>query len=555
MLNKNDPLIGAVQEVMKRNQFEREAAKLVNEKFGVTDRKAMPHERLGEWDAAYKTVLTEGVEALDEAKIDHPNKKKLDVAEPYGELTSDDFKKLRAMKEATFPGAPSVKMPMKTSKHEKMYNDHHRELKSLADSGKINTPEGKKQASGLIDRIQGLVDKHLPGSPVPSKKIWLGEEGDPSKAIRGDVVTGGSSVTTVKSTPKPTSIKPSDQAALKKKILSIKEENLEEKAVSKAQQRFMGLVDAIKRGKAHGSAKAEKAAETMSAKEVKKYARTKHKGLPEKVDEAADAASSNAPQVKGQTQYGRYKGVYGSMQAHADAARAPVPSGAAAGSAMGSFKPAASSNDAKIKPFGSSGVGPSPFPKYDPNAAKNAGYAGDTRSKSSPERIANPSFVPRPSPGASALAKKAPTPGGARPSVVAKNTATGSQTSTGAQIGGARPSVVAKNTATAPAVRANDTGRAGVPGAGNRLAKPATAPAAAPKAAAPAAAPKAAAPAAAPKAAAPAAPKPLKTAGASTRDATLMGRAQAGGGQKLSTTFKSGGDRLAYFAARNRANK
>ena len=48
MLNKNDPLIGAVQEVMKRNQAEREAAKLVNEKFGVTDRKAMPHERLGE---------------------------------------------------------------------------------------------------------------------------------------------------------------------------------------------------------------------------------------------------------------------------------------------------------------------------------------------------------------------------------------------------------------------------------------------------------------------------------------------------------------------------
>ena len=68
MLNKNDPLIGAVQEVMKKNQAERDAVRLVNEKFGVTDRKALPHERQGEWDAAYKTVLTEGVEALDEAK-------------------------------------------------------------------------------------------------------------------------------------------------------------------------------------------------------------------------------------------------------------------------------------------------------------------------------------------------------------------------------------------------------------------------------------------------------------------------------------------------------
>ena len=66
MFNKNDPLISAVQEVMKRNHAEREAAKVVNEKFGVTDRKALPHEKQGAWDAAYKQVLSEGVEALDE---------------------------------------------------------------------------------------------------------------------------------------------------------------------------------------------------------------------------------------------------------------------------------------------------------------------------------------------------------------------------------------------------------------------------------------------------------------------------------------------------------
>jgi hypothetical protein len=48
---------------MKKNQAERDAAKLVNEKFGITDRKALPHERQGEWDAAYQTVLTEGVES------------------------------------------------------------------------------------------------------------------------------------------------------------------------------------------------------------------------------------------------------------------------------------------------------------------------------------------------------------------------------------------------------------------------------------------------------------------------------------------------------------
>jgi hypothetical protein len=66
MLNKNDPLIGAVQEVMKRNQFEREAVKVVNEKFGVQDRKALPHEKQCAWDAAYKQVISEGIQTLKE---------------------------------------------------------------------------------------------------------------------------------------------------------------------------------------------------------------------------------------------------------------------------------------------------------------------------------------------------------------------------------------------------------------------------------------------------------------------------------------------------------
>ncbi len=66
MLNKNDPLVGAIQDVMRKNQAERDAVKAVNEKFGVQDRRVLPHEKQGEWDAAYQSVLTEGVEALEE---------------------------------------------------------------------------------------------------------------------------------------------------------------------------------------------------------------------------------------------------------------------------------------------------------------------------------------------------------------------------------------------------------------------------------------------------------------------------------------------------------
>ena len=72
MFDKNDPLIDAVKKVMQTNAAEREAEKSVNEKFGIQDRKALPHEYMGEWNAEYKSVLSEGIEALDEAKGKRP---------------------------------------------------------------------------------------------------------------------------------------------------------------------------------------------------------------------------------------------------------------------------------------------------------------------------------------------------------------------------------------------------------------------------------------------------------------------------------------------------
>ena len=68
MFNKNakDPVADSVRKVMEQNEKERAAARAVNEKFGIVDRRALPHERQPEWDAAYKKVLSEGVETLDE---------------------------------------------------------------------------------------------------------------------------------------------------------------------------------------------------------------------------------------------------------------------------------------------------------------------------------------------------------------------------------------------------------------------------------------------------------------------------------------------------------
>ena len=57
---------------------------------------------------------------------------------------------------------------------------------------------------------------------------------------------------------------------------------LKEKAVSKKQQKFMGMVRAAQKGEAASSPEVAKVASSMKKGDVKKFASTKHKGLPEK---------------------------------------------------------------------------------------------------------------------------------------------------------------------------------------------------------------------------------------------------------------------------------
>ena len=75
------------------------------------------------------------------------------------------------------------------------------------------------------------------------------------------------------------------------------EEQMNEKAVSKKQQRFMGMVHAAKKGEKPASKEVAKAAKGISAKEADKFASTKHKGLPEKV-KAKDSDKKPAKKAK-----------------------------------------------------------------------------------------------------------------------------------------------------------------------------------------------------------------------------------------------------------------
>lgn len=65
------------------------------------------------------------------------------------------------------------------------------------------------------------------------------------------------------------------------------EQSLAEKAVSQQQQKFMGMVHAMQKGKKVKGASPElkKVASTMGKKDAKDFASTKHKGLPKKVGE------------------------------------------------------------------------------------------------------------------------------------------------------------------------------------------------------------------------------------------------------------------------------
>ena len=95
----------------------------------------------------------------------------------------------------------------------------------------------------------------------------------------------------------------------------VREEEIDEKAVSKKQQRFMGMVHATQKGEKAPSKEVAKVAKSMPKKEAEKYASTKHKGLPEKVgkkktEESADEAPKDTGSKAGM-QFG--KGIYDSF--------------------------------------------------------------------------------------------------------------------------------------------------------------------------------------------------------------------------------------------------
>ena len=103
------------------------------------------------------------------------------------------------------------------------------------------------------------------------------------------------------------------------------EQELDEKAVSKKQQKFMGMVHAAQKGEKPASKAVAKVAKTMKKSDAEDFASTKHKGLPEKApkkkkeEEVEESGTTSAGSVAPSTAtkggkggvFG--KGIYDSM--------------------------------------------------------------------------------------------------------------------------------------------------------------------------------------------------------------------------------------------------
>lgn len=93
---------------------------------------------------------------------------------------------------------------------------------------------------------------------------------------------------------------------------------LDEKAVSKKQQKFMGMVHATQKGEKAPSKEVAKVAKTMKKKDAEDFASTKHKGLPEKKkpegkkkEKTEEAGGSGTPTASSGFSFGQ--GIYDSM--------------------------------------------------------------------------------------------------------------------------------------------------------------------------------------------------------------------------------------------------
>ena len=158
-------------------------------------------------------------------------------------------------------------------------------LKRKKDTAKRDLKRGvRKYAQKVVDRMseETITERGDFWHPDPEKDRKLGGPGANQRA-REDRAAASKPKEDPKKLKKGESYMDYAKRRAAERTRKEEVEQIDEKALSKAQQRFMGMVYATKKGDMPApSAAVAKAAESMTGKEAKDFAKTKHKGLPEK---------------------------------------------------------------------------------------------------------------------------------------------------------------------------------------------------------------------------------------------------------------------------------
>jgi hypothetical protein len=95
--NKNDPLVGSVQKVMKENEMRRACVKALHEELGIVDRKQLVNEDQSMYDSVLAEIIKETL-GNDEVQLSELSKDKLrqyasKAGDDYHDKSSSSFKK------------------------------------------------------------------------------------------------------------------------------------------------------------------------------------------------------------------------------------------------------------------------------------------------------------------------------------------------------------------------------------------------------------------------------------------------------------------------------
>jgi len=155
-----------------------------------------------------------------------------------------------------------------------------------------NAKKQQPKRRGVLDRVAGAVlgglERHKQATTSARQAFQKGMErhkaatSTASKLAKQTAQTASKAASKVGGVAKEVGSGVKSVTKVGKKVLTGEEVQLDEKALSRAQQRFMGMVYAAKKGEPPASPEVAKAAVGISKGEAKKFAQTSHKGLPEK---------------------------------------------------------------------------------------------------------------------------------------------------------------------------------------------------------------------------------------------------------------------------------